>query len=200
MISRKNLNIISSPESQLKLPIHWVNSDEELRVFAERLSLFSELGVDCETTLYSQELCLLQIACRDFILLIDPFEISDFRPLRMVLEDPNITIIAHSASFEKRQLAKYNIELNSIYDTLKISRKLYKNDERGQKLKHGLGVVCKRILNLNMDKGEQTSDWTRRPLTRSQVMYAALDAEVMLQLYDTFTEEENINSNRPELF
>lgn len=192
MTSRQYSEFDSSPESQLKLPIYWVNSDEELEEYSERLGSFSELGVDCETTLYTQQMCLLQIACREFIVLIDPFEISNFGPLQMVLENPEITVIAHSASFEKRQLAKYDIDINAVYDTLKISRKLYKNDKHtGLKLKHSLGVVCKRILNMSMDKGEQTSDWSRRPLSRSQLMYAALDAEVMLQLYDRFNEVES---------
>ena len=192
MTSRQYSEFDSSPESQLKLPIYWVNSDEELEEYSERLGSFSELGVDCETTLYSQQMCLLQIACREFIVLIDPFEISNFGPLQMVLENPDITVIAHSASFEKRQLAKYDIDINAVYDTLKISRKLYKNDKHtGLKLKHSLGVVCKRILNMSMDKGEQTSDWSRRPLSRSQLMYAALDAGVMLQLYDRFNEVES---------
>lgn len=192
MTSRQYSEFDSSPESQLKLPIYWVNSDEELEEYSERLGSFSELGVDCETTLYSQNMCLLQIACREFIVLIDPFEISNFGPLQMVLENPEITVIAHSASFEKRQLAKYGININAVYDTLKMSRRLYKNDEHmGLKVKHNLGVVCKRILNMSMDKGEQTSDWSRRPLSRSQLMYAALDAEVMLQLYDRFNEVES---------
>jgi ribonuclease D len=179
MTSKQYGEFTSSPESQLKLPIYWVNSDEELEQYSERLALFSELGVDCETTIYPPQICcLLQIACRDFIVLIDTFEISDFSPLQIVLEDPEIIVIAHSASFEKRQLAKYNIEINAVYDTLKISRKLRKYDKNtGCKLKHSLGVVCKRELNLNMDKGEQMSDWSRRPLSESQ-------------LYDKFTEAE----------
>ena len=178
----------SSCDSQLKLPIYWVGSNELLKQYCEDLATSSELGVDCETTMYHPQICcLLQIACRDFIVLIDMLRISDFHPLRIVLEDPNITIIAHSASFEKRHLAKYNIHINAVYDTLKNSRRLHKYDKaKGPKLRHKLGIVCKRELNLNMDKGEQTSDWYRRPLSKRQLMYAALDAEVLLQLYDKF--------------
>lgn len=32
-------------------------------------------------------------------------------------------------------------------------------------------------------KAQQTSDWTRRPLTPGQITYAALDVEILLQLH-----------------
>ena len=100
-------NIKPSPESQLNLPIHWIRTDDELQQYSEKLSIYSELGVDCETTIPPYRMCLLQIACRDFIMLIDPFGISDFGPLKEILENKNIAIIAHNASFEKGQLSKF---------------------------------------------------------------------------------------------
>jgi ATP-dependent Lhr-like helicase len=188
--------LFSSPESQLKLPIHWVRTDAELTSYAEKLSLYSELGVDCETTIPAYRMCLLQIACRDFIILIDPFGISDFTPLKEVLENPETAIIAHSASFEDRQLKKFNIEINNVYDTLKKSRSIRGNTSKtGAKQLHNLRVVCKRELGLNMDKAAQKSNWAQRPLSKEQLMYAALDAEVMLQLFDIFQKEDKKQLN-----
>ena len=43
-------------------------------------------------------------------------------------------------------------------------------------------AVCKRELGIELDKGEQVSDWRRRPLTRRQVAYAAMDVETLLDL------------------
>ena len=48
---------------------------------------------------------------------------------------------------------------------------------------HGLAAVCRREL----DKSHQISDRTRRPLTDAQVAYAALDVEVLVQLFDLFS-------------
>jgi ribonuclease D len=45
-------------------------------------------------------------------------------------------------------------------------------------------MVCERELGVSLDKGEQTSDWGRRPLDAEQIRYAALDAEVLLGLFD----------------
>lgn len=52
---------------------------------------------------------------------------------------------------------------------------------------HTLAAVCRRELDKVLDKTHQTSDWTRRPLTDAQVAYAALDVEVLVQLFDLFS-------------
>ena len=45
-------------------------------------------------------------------------------------------------------------------------------------------MVCERELGLILDKSEQTSNWAQRPLSAEQLRYAALDAEVLLVLYE----------------
>jgi hypothetical protein len=47
---------------------------------------------------------------------------------------------------------------------------------------HSLKAVCARELGIALPKDEQTSDWTTRPLTPTQLTYAALDAELLLRL------------------
>lgn len=51
---------------------------------------------------------------------------------------------------------------------------------------HSLAMVCERELGLLLDNCEQTSDWTRRPLSAAQLAYAALDVEVLLELRRVF--------------
>lgn len=48
----------------------------------------------------------------------------------------------------------------------------------------GLSAFCKLILGKGLDKTEQTSDWEVRPLTASQIAYAAQDAHVCVRLFD----------------
>ena len=178
-----------SPSSQLRLPIDWVDSDEKLEEYCRKLADFEVLGVDCETTIHgSQALRLIQIACRKFIILIDPLSISNFRPLKRLLENPRITMVAHKASVEQYQLEKLKIRPPNVFDTLKASQKLRPPppDFNG-KWNHKLDTVCMRELSLSMDKGMQMSNWTQRPLSQKQLQYAALDAEVMIQLYDVFS-------------
>jgi len=49
---------------------------------------------------------------------------------------------------------------------------------------HSLASVSEHLLGLPMDKSLQRSNWRRRPLTRSQIEYAALDARICLLVYD----------------
>ena len=46
----------------------------------------------------------------------------------------------------------------------------------------GLGLVCATFLKKRLDKTEQCSDWDQRPLSESQVAYAAADAAVLVEI------------------
>ena len=45
-------------------------------------------------------------------------------------------------------------------------------------------MVCQRELGRALDKTEQTSNWRRRPLSKRQMAYAAVDSEVLVELYE----------------
>ena len=80
-------------------------------------------------------------------------------------------------------LQRSNISLANVFDTLVASRRIRGRLAGG----HSLAAVCRRELDKVLDKTQQVSDWTRRPLTDAQVAYAALDVEVLVQLYELFS-------------
>ena len=88
-----------------------------------------------------------------------------------LLEDPDITKVFHYARFDVAIIKKYlRAQTNSIYCT-KIASKLV----RTYTDKHGLKDLCKELLNLDLSKQQQSSDWGAKNLTEEQKTYAASD-------------------------
>lgn len=50
--------------------------------------------------------------------------------------------------------------------------------------------VCARLLGARLDKTEQCSDWSARPLRREQFLYAALDARILIDVHEAFLSAE----------
>lgn len=180
---RRANDAATPPSRQRGRPCHMVTDSQQLVAVVERLERCSRIGLDVETEMYTQRLCLVQLAAESETFLVDALSIADLGPLCKVLETPAITKIIHNGAFETRILAGRDIHLRGIYDTLKVSR-----DRRGRKRDggHGLAAVCQRELNEVISKGQQKSNWKRRPLSQAQLDYAALDAEVLLRLHDVF--------------
>jgi len=170
------------PRDQAR-PIVWVTSSAELPAICDALRREPYIGLDVETTIQSRTLCLIQIAARSGTYLLDAMELADLSPLADVFADPAVVKVIHNATFERSVLGRHGLLLESVVDTLRVSRRL-----RGTKLVggHSLKAVCARELSVALDKSEQVSDWSMRPLSPRQVAYAALDAEVLLQLFEHF--------------
>lgn len=164
-------------------PLVWVRTLPQLEVAVAALISEPVVGLDVETTLANRALCLIQVAGHEATYLIDALEIPDLEPLGGLFTSAETTKLVHNASFEREVLGRYGFALDAVLDTREASRQL-----RGAAEGHSLREVCARELGVELDKGEQAGDWTRRPLTDSQVTYAALDAEVLLRLYAHFEE------------
>ena len=80
-------------------------------------------------------------------------------------------------------LGASEIVIEPIFDTLRASQAYRGHTVFGG---HSLASVCERELGLLLDKSEQASNWRRRPLSERQLDYAALDAEVLVQLMGVF--------------
>jgi ribonuclease D len=165
-------------------PLFWI--EEEAALEAVLLKLFHEtfVGLDVETTLTTQSMCLMQLATPSATYLIDVLALRSLSPLAVFLESRKTKKLIHNAPFEERVLAACGLPLAGVVDTLHLSRRL-----RGRSIPggHSLSVVCARELGKPLDKTEQTSNWKRRPLSQSQIIYAALDAEVLLKLWEVFS-------------
>jgi hypothetical protein len=166
-------------------PVRHVTTLADLESLAQELLNEPVIGLDVETTIWEQRLCLVQVATRSFTALVDHAALGSVEALRPVFESDRVVKVIHNAPFERRVLEEHGIGLRCVFDTLDASRRLH-----GRTAKHSLDVVCERELGVRLDKGMQTSEWCRRPLTEAQIRYAALDAEVLVDLHAALKDVE----------
>ena len=172
--------------AQPQRPVHWVATDARLEAVARELAGTPILGLDVETTLRSHTLCLVQLGTPAGNWVIDALAVSSLEPLRDLLEGPATTLVIQYAHFEKRILGKAGFTLTSIFDTWAASRARHGVKAIGG---HSLVAVAERELGIVISKEQQTSNWARRPLSFEQVRYAALDAELMIDLHSVFHDD-----------
>ena len=162
----------------------WIRTAEELVQAAESIKDEPIISVDTETSGWqtgNEQLCLIQIGipATKRVLLVDVLATGAPLPLGPMLASPDQLFIAHNAAFEERQFARYDMKVRGIKDTLYMSREL-----RPDLPNHTLRTCCRLLLGIELSKEEQTSDWSLRPLSNSQIDYARLDAAVAIALYD----------------
>src|SRR5262249_34548915 len=91
--------------------------------------------------------------------------------LKALLSDPQILKLFHFARFDMAVLARYfGVVAGPVYCT-KIASKLV----RTYTDKHGLKDLCSDLLNVDLSKQQQSSDWGSARLTDQQMAYAAAD-------------------------
>jgi len=178
-------------EANLTWELKWIDSEAELTAAAKQLAKEELLSVDTETAGWqsgNEKLCLIQIGVpsKKLVLMVDPLAIADISALGAPLQANTPILVAHNASFEERQFARHGLKMRGVVDTLEMARRLRPDLES-----HTLRNCCLHLLGISLDKEEQTSDWSRRPLSEEQIKYAALDAEVAINLYLALLELEN---------
>ena len=184
------------PDPVLPEGVTWVATAEALEAAAREWARAPAIGFDVETTLASQTLCLVQVSDGKRTWVVDPFAVGELRPLGEVLEAATPLKIIHHASFERSVMKKHGIGIDGVYDTLTESRRRSPGVEGG----HSLKAVCQRELGLVMDKTEQTGDWARRPLSDAQVAYAALDASVLVELWERWARSTSNAAGQGDLW
>ena len=142
-------------------------------------SFKGDIAIDTETlglNIKRDRLCLIQLRneSNKKVYLIK-FE-KDMSPansknIKSLLENKSLTKIFHYARFDMAVLKEnLNINVRNIFCT-KIASKL----TRTYSSKHGLKDLVKEILNIELDKSEQTSDWSQKKFTKQQIQYAMND-------------------------
>ncbi|MDO5720095.1 MAG: HRDC domain-containing protein [Actinomycetaceae bacterium] len=155
------------------------DTPEDLAIAVEELSSsHMPVGVDVERAAgfrYSDRAYLIQIRREDVgTYLIDAGALPDLTELSSALAQA--PWILHAADQDLKSLRMAGLHVPELFDTEIAAQML--GLER-----IGLAAVCEYMLGLTLDKNHQNSDWSVRPLPHSWLRYAALDVELLPELY-----------------
>ena len=127
---------------------------------------------------------LLQLgsAARKIVVVIDMFELSDLELARLedFFQNGERFWLAHNAVFDVGWLQAYGIHPRGQLRCSMLASKLLHNGMSN--VKHGLKDVAKRILDIDLSKEQQASNWGAPELSEEQLLYAAKDVEVLCEL------------------
>ena len=150
-----------------------------------------EIAVDTEAMglkPHRDRLCVVQLCAqhsKDVTLV--QFKNGRFQAPNLVrlFNDENILKVFHYARFDVATIKHHlpNVNMKNIFCT-KVASYL----ARTYTDKHGLKALVKELLNLELDKSEQTSYWGACDLSEKQQQYAAADVLHLCRLKEILTE------------
>lgn len=127
---------------------------------------------------YFPKLGLIQLYDGERVSLIDPLPITDFSPFIDLLANPNVLKVLHSCSEDLLVfLQEFDQLPQPMIDTQIMARFL------GLGTSVGLAKLALQYLNVEVDKGATRTNWIKRPLSDTQLHYAAGDVWYLLPLY-----------------
>ena len=147
------------------------------------------IALDIETTgldPHEHALRLVQLSTGAETYVIDSW--SDSVPVEEIFEAlaPK-TVLAHNAKFEWSWVYHlYGIDLKNIRDTYLMAQVRAVGNVGAAA---SLEALAHDELGIELDKEMQVSEWAAEKLTKRQLEYAALDAQVLLTLYERLADD-----------
>ena len=151
----------------------WIDRDDELPGLARTLASQPWIGLDTEflrERTFFPKLCLLQLAAGGQIWCVDTLRIGSLDPLMPALTAAAARKVIHAArqDLEAVYLSTKRV-MTPIFDTQIAAGCV------GLKPQVGYAELVKTLLDVTVPKGQTRTDWSKRPLTREQLEYAADD-------------------------
>ncbi|MDA3022201.1 MAG: HRDC domain-containing protein [Actinomycetota bacterium] len=162
-----------------------ITSAAALWDYAEQLrSASGPLALDAERASgfkYSQRAYLVQLRRSGAgTALIDPIWLPDLSIIQEATD--GVEWILHAATQDLACLAEVGLHPARLFDTELAGRLLGRE-------RVSLGPLVASELGEHLEKGHGAADWSLRPLTSGQLLYAVLDVELLVELRDVMYAE-----------
>jgi len=169
-------------ESLVAIDIHWIRDDASLAEHCAHWQSLPYVALDTEfmrvDTFYPIA-GLLQIGDGASAFLVDPLSITQWQPLTQLLENSAVIKVLHACSEDLEVLLRLTGSLPApLFDTQLAAAYLNLG------FSMGYSRLVQEVLGIELPKGETRSDWLQRPLSDTQVSYAAEDAVHLAEVFE----------------
>ncbi len=165
----------------------FITNQDDLERFVKRAMEAPLLAIDTEflrEKTYYPRLCLLQMATPDEVVIVDPFTIKDLSVLKPVLESQSTLKLFHAGSQDMEILYREcGVVAHPVFDTQVAAALL------GHTQQIGYGTLVNNLCGVSLKKLDSYTDWSKRPLSQSQVEYAADDVIYLPEMYNKMDEQ-----------
>jgi ribonuclease D len=166
-----------------------IEKQADLVEIARELAKEEVLAFDTEADSfyhYFDKTCLVQVATRKRIYLLDPIAMGGpegLKPLAPLFASPEIRTLFHAAEYDLYVLKRdCGFRFNGLFDTMICAQLLGYSGI-------GLAALIERHFDVKLPKDEQRSDWSARPLRDSQLTYAAADVRYLIRVSERLEKE-----------
>jgi ribonuclease D len=161
-------------------PARWIRTTDELHELVEELAGYGAIGIDTEGDSlhhYTEKVCLIQLTAHGGpSCLVDPLALRDLSPLAPILGDASVLKVVHGGDNDVTSMRRdFGFTFRTMFDT-SIAARLLGDTELG------LQAMVRNQLGIELSKGSQKDDWSKRPLTPKQEEYALADVAHLMAL------------------
>lgn len=176
---------MTNEEAPNTAPYAYVDTEAGVKQLVKRVKKAHRVALDTEANSlyeYFQKVCLIQLSVGEENYIVDPLADVDLKPFLEVIEAK--PLILHAGDYDLRMLRKtYGFEpKKEVFDTMLAAQLL-----GCEKL--GLVNIAEIYLNVKLTKTGQKSNWSKRPLTDDQLVYAVDDTRYLEPLADALSTE-----------
>ena len=166
-----------------------VQDNKSLKTLCKNLKKQKIIYLDTEflrDRTYWPLLCTIQIRTQRRSYLIDMISDGqmDFKQFKDILENKNILKVIHSARQDIEVLLyKFNLIMWPIFDTQLAYGLISKENNIGYT------NLVEKLFKIKLSKKYQQSNWSVRPLSKSQINYAKNDVKFLPKIYKIILKE-----------
>ncbi|MNF42917.1 Ribonuclease D [compost metagenome] len=177
----------------MAIDIHWIRDNASLAQHCASWRNLPFVAVDTEfmrvDTFYPIA-GLLQVSEGERAYLIDPLLIDDWTPFSELLQDPAVVKVLHACSEDLEVFLRLTGSLPAaLFDTQLAAAYLNLG------FSMGYSRLVQAVLNIELPKGETRSDWLQRPLSETQISYAAEDVLHLAEVYNLLQQQLSVEKN-----